>query len=576
LFFILPDPDKNKKYSAIAEEGRMNLGYVAGNLPFRPNALAMAILVCATSVHAFQIDTGDSDIKVSWDNTVKYSAAWRLKDQSSGLSETHFDANGIAGANNINQDDGDNNFDKGLVSNRLDLFSELDIAYGDMGARVSGAGWYDSVYQGDTDNKTATSNHASANEFSDDAREVMGKKAELLDAFVYSRFSVADRTAIVRVGRHTLLWGESLFFGSNGIAGGQAPLDLVKLLSVPNSQFKEVARPIGKVSTMVPVSDNVTLGAYVGYEWQKTRLIPAGAYLSASDMLAGERINAGSAGVFEHKSDLEASDSGQYGLQLRWTLPDIDADMGLYAIRYHATSPSNIYTTMDGHPPALSASEYRWVYHEGIRAYGASIAKTVGDWSLAGEASYRQNSPLSSSGLTILRDIGVGVDRDNKNNPGYAVGRSVHAQMSWIASLGPSFISDEASFVGEIAWNARVKTDKNADMLNPNADRSATALHMVYSPTYRQVFSGFDVTPSVGIGYALGNSSAVGPAFGIDHGGSLNLGVSTVYLSRWNGSLGYVKYLGAEGPTLDNNSDAQFKQDLKDRDFLFFSLSTTF
>jgi hypothetical protein len=113
-------------------------------------------------------------------------------------------------------------------------------------------------------------------------------------------------------------------------------------------------------------------------------------------------------------------------------------------------------------------------------------------------------------------------------------------------------------------------------MLNPNADRTATALRMVYSPTYRQLFSGVDVTPSVGVGYAWGKSSAVGPAFGVDKGGDINFGVRALYLGEWTASVNFIKFLGPEGPTLDNANNAQFKQALKDRDYVSFALSTTF
>ena len=129
------------------------------------------------------------------------------------------------------------------------------------------------------------------------------------------------------MGRHTLLWGETLFFGGNGIAGGQAPLDLVKLLSVPNSQFKEVARPTGKLSGQMQLTDALSLGAYVGYEWEKTRLMPVGAYLSTGDTLGpgAERTNAGPpVGTFIKAPDLDARDSGQWGLQLRWNAEDIE------------------------------------------------------------------------------------------------------------------------------------------------------------------------------------------------------------------------------------------------------------
>ena len=552
------------------------------NTLLKPAALRRTLLAAASlaacQTQAFEIDTGDSGLKLRWDNTVKYSSMARLEKASPGLSRTVFGPTGVVGPNNGNQDDGDNNFSRGIVSNRFDLLSELDAAYGNFGARVSAAAWYDAVYNRGNQNQTTSANNTPRNEFAPETRKLMGRKAEFLDAFVFGRFELGDKPATVRLGRHSLLWGESLFFGANGIAGGMAPLDLIKLQSVPNATFKEVARPTGKLSGQVQLTPELTLGAYLAYEWQKTRLMPAGAYLSGSDTLGpgAQRINAGPTGVFQRQPDLEASNSGQGGVQLRWRVDAIDTDLGFYAIRYHATGPSNIWNTLNGRPPALTANSYRWVYHEGIEAYGVSFAKTVGEWGLAGEASYRRNAPLASSGQSVIPAIGVGVAFDNRDNPGYAVGETAHLQMSWIASLGPSFLSQEASFVGEIAWNQRVKVTKNPQMLNPNADKMATALRMVLSPSYRQVLPGLDLSPSVGLGYAWGKSSAVGPAFGVDKGGDFSLGLGAVYLGSWNANLNFVRYLGPEGPTLDNSNNAQFKQALKDRNFVTFSLRTTF
>ncbi|MFM2404338.1 MAG: hypothetical protein RL223_2218 [Pseudomonadota bacterium] len=543
----------------------------------RLSTLAIAASV-ACGAQAMEIDTEIPDLKLRWDNTVKYSAATRLNEASPGLSRTAFGPRGIVGPNNINQDDGNNNFGRGLVSSRVDLLSEIDASFRNMGARVSAAAWYDRVYNRNNDNTSSTANQVPGNAFSSEARELMGRKAEVLDAFVFGKFDLGDKPATVRLGRHTLLWGESLFFGANGIAGGQAPLDLPKLLSVPNAQFKEIARPTGKISGQVQLSADVAIGAYVGYEWEKTRLMPAGAYLSTSDSLGAgaERINAGATGVFNREGDLNASDTGQYGAQVRWRVDAIDTDFGFYAIRYHATSPSNIWTTLKGAPPALSASSYRWVYHEGVRAFGVSFAKSVGEWGWAGEASYRQNAPLASSGQSIIPALRVGTTYDNSDNPGYAVGETAHLQLSWLASLGPNLIANESSFLGEVAWNTRVKVTRNEAMLNPNADKSALAIRMVYAPSYRQVLPGLDLTPSAGIGYGWGKSSAVGPAFAVDRGGDLTLGLGAVYLGAWNANLSYVRYLGREAPTLDNANNAQFMQALKDRNFLTFSLRTTF
>ncbi|WP_417315811.1 DUF1302 domain-containing protein [Cycloclasticus pugetii] len=533
------------------------------SFPFRITAVALAVGVNVGSVYAFNVDTGNRDLRVSFDNTLKYSAAARLKDQSDVL------------LSDDNYDDGDRNFDKGLVSNRLDLLSELDVSYKDYGFRISGAAWYDDIYHQATDNNSTTNNNRGpASEFSESTKEIMGGDAELLDAFVYGRFPAMDgMEGTVRLGRHSLLWGESLFFGANGIAGTQGPVDVVKLMSVPNSQFKETMRPTGKLSVDMPVSEAVSVGAYYSYEWEKSRLQPVGAYLASGDTIEGDQILAGDIGNFQKVDDAEPSGDGQYGLQVKWSDYSNDIDYGVYATRFHASAPSNSYTTIiPGTMGPPTAVDYRWAYAEGIEAYGASVAKTVGRWSWAGEVSYRKNTPLNSTPQGAPNSV---PRYDNENNPGYAIGETAHAQINWLANV-PSFIAQEASFLGEIAWNTRVKTDKNEAMLNPNADKSAVSMRLVYSPTYRQVLDGLDLVPSFGVSHTVGKSSALGSAFGVDGGGDINIGVKAVYLNRWNASLSYVKFYGPEGVFNDETNSQTFKQALKDRDFISASLSTTF
>ena len=197
--------------------------------------LAMSIMASLSpAVQAFQINSGDPDLRLRWDNTLKYSAASRLKGASDQLTAQP------------NHDDGDRNFSRGLISNRFDLLSEFDATYKNIGARVSGAAWFDSVYsEGNDNNSPATANALSVDhdEFTRATEKLHGRKGELLDAFVFARFNLGDAKATVRAGRHALVWGESLFFGANGIAGGMAPIDAVKAASVPNTQFKELIRP---------------------------------------------------------------------------------------------------------------------------------------------------------------------------------------------------------------------------------------------------------------------------------------------------------------------------------------------
>ncbi|MCP4712164.1 MAG: DUF1302 domain-containing protein, partial [Planctomycetes bacterium] len=82
-----------------------------------------------------------------------YSAGFRVDGQSDTLTDS------ARNPGNLNQDDGDRNFDRGLISNRFDLLSEFDVIYKGWGVRLSGAAWYDFVYNTDNDNNSpATAN----------------------------------------------------------------------------------------------------------------------------------------------------------------------------------------------------------------------------------------------------------------------------------------------------------------------------------------------------------------------------------------------------------------------------------
>lgn len=102
-------------------------------------AAALALL---PSAQAIGIDTPDPDLKVRPDLTPEYSLGCRLKNPSDAL--TRFDVAVDPGT--VNEDDGDHNFRRGPISNRLDLLAEFDISAKNFGARLSGNGWRDSVY----------------------------------------------------------------------------------------------------------------------------------------------------------------------------------------------------------------------------------------------------------------------------------------------------------------------------------------------------------------------------------------------------------------------------------------------
>ncbi|KII28545.1 DUF1302 domain-containing protein [Pseudomonas fluorescens] len=552
---------------------------VSSSAPFA-FSLAAALVLCSQAAHAFSVDTGNPDFNLRWDNTVKYSAAWRTQNPSSKLSE---------GQVALNQDDGDRAFKKGLISNRTDILSELDMSFKNVGARLSGAAWYDSSYQHDNDNDDparANARSVAYDEFTDDTRHLHGGDGELLDAFVYWNGEVADHSTSVRAGRHGLIWGESLFFGANGIAGGMAPVDVVKAQSVPNTQFKEITRPVNQLSGTFQLTDDVSLGAFYQLEWEETRLPGAGSYFSTSDTIGegNERLivgapfpaflggNPASPAAFFHGNDKEAKSSGQGGLQLKYSAETVE--YGLYAIQYHDKTPKLYLKPSTGAPNFSTGQigEYYWVYPEDIRAFGASFSTTVDEYSFAGEASMRWNMPLVSNGQTVL----PGVVADNDDDALYAVGRTAHVNLNVLASFGPNFLARESGLVGEIAWNRLLSVTKNRAALDPNATDDGLGFKVVYTPTYRQFFSGIDISIPVGLSYFPLGKSAVVSSFGPDNGGDMNIGITATYLDRVTAGLTYTHYYGAEDTNLNAASQFNYKQSLKDRDYLSFSVKTTF
>jgi hypothetical protein len=228
------------------------------------------------------------------------------------------------------------------VSNRTDIFSELDIDYGNAGLRFSGAGWYDPVYfRKNANNSPATFNPYTVphDHFTRTTQGLEGLDAELLDAFAHDTFSLGDMQVGVRMGRHTLIWGESLFFGENGIAIGQAPIDFIKASSVPNTRARELFLPVNQISGSIQLRPGLSVEAYYQFEWRHDRLPGVGNYFSPVDYFdsGGERLITAPGRYLYRATDQQPGVAGQFGAALHVTLGN--ADLGVYALRYNARSP---------------------------------------------------------------------------------------------------------------------------------------------------------------------------------------------------------------------------------------------
>ena len=548
----------------------------AGNCGFR-GALALAAAAVPTIGHAASWDVGE-DLTLKWANTARYAANFRVADQDAKL------------LGHPNLDDGDRNFDRGLVSNRIELYTELDaVSRRGFGARVSAVGWYDTVYNGDNDNPGfaggAFPSHTSRgfDEFPNATRDQHGRKAEVRDAFVFGNLALGGRRLTVRAGQHALLWGESLFFAGNAIAGAQGTFDITRLLDDPTAEAKEFVLPVPQVSAQFDVTNAITLGAYYQFGHEPNRLPATGSYFSVSDIIGrgAERLLLGPVSA-PLSSDLEARNSGQYGAQLRWRVAE--TDLGFYALRFHDKDPQTVMQL--GQPfgplgPVMPVSFYR-AFHEDSKAYGLSANRTFDAWNVGFEASLRKDQALATSqaadpsGLAPPGFIPV---NDNKDNPAYAVGDTAHVNLSTIWSVPAIEMVPEATLVGELAWNRLLDCKKSCAALDPNASRDSISLRAVFTPTYRQVLPGLDLSVPFGVGYTPkgSRSSLNAAAFPPENGGDVTIGLRGLYLNTWNVSLAYTNFFGPADTFLDPANNAfTYQQARADRDFVSLTVRVGF
>lgn len=559
----------------------------------RQVALAAALTALAGSAQAFQFDAPEG-WSIRWDNTLRASTKYRLQPADPTLSQAFAGGNPANGPQALNFNAGDQNFqERGIFSERLDLLSEFDAVWQrDFGLRVSGAGWYDHKIRGTTQATDPFNGQSPYNEFSDQTKRRAGRKAELLDAFVFGGWRLGSETKLTaRLGRHGLQYGESLFFGDNGIARAQGPIDIDKLLAAPGAQFKEIIRPVPQISSQLQLGSNMSIGGYYQFRWEEDRIPAPGTYFSTSNNGWGTTLNEvvglGPTTTFllTPGGDIKPKDSGQYGLQLKYRFAD--TDYGLYYARYHDKG-GQIFGRLNflGAPNAFGQLPGQWYFKfpEGIRTWGVSASRSVGQFNLAGEASIRQNMPLRSTNMLYGFPTGLPAPAPATSpEPQYATGKTAHVNFSWLATLEPNFLSQETSFMGELAWHRVLSLNDPNGELDKSRTRDATAIRMIFSPSYRQVLPGLDVSVPVGLGYTLQGYSAISAGWASKNSGDVSLGVEGNYLGVWQMGLNYTHYIGKAIPFVNYATAATLGaptfstgQPLADRDFISLSVRRTF
>ncbi|TVP87607.1 MAG: DUF1302 domain-containing protein [Thioalkalivibrio sp.] len=605
-----------KKHGSGARLGR------AGTL-----AAGVAIALGAGApVHGFEISSDDGEVWGSFDTTVSLGARWRMQKPDDALIGI---ANGGT-ARSVNEDNGNLNWDRGdVVSLAAQVTHDLDLNYRNYGAFVRATYFYDDAVM-------------SKDELGSEARDQAGRDFEILDAYVRGDFDVGDRWLGVRLGRQVVNWGESTFI-QNGI-NVLNPID-VSRLRIPGSELREGLMPLNMLWAAHDLTDRLSVEGVLMLEWEETRIDPEGTFFSSNDFLSpgGENVFAG----FGRRNDLrsppaeffldpeaqlwapraadrEASDSGQYGIALRYFAEQLNfTEFGVYFARYHSRTPFASGTEGDptaflgGEPTVLGeqAAEYFAEYPEGIRLWGLSF-NTPGPWGIAlqGEYSYRPNQPVQiAAPELLLAALGqrnqipqenIGADGEIQ---GYQRVTAQQVQLSATKAFGPTLGAQQFVAVGEVGYThldlpRDVPFNAPGVFLPAPGSDDTTSFGSVQEKGYASRDSwGYRIVGRMDYPNAIGAATLSPRAvFSHDVSGrsptfnegarSLTLGLGINYLQNLDIDLSYTSFFGGEkikgtdpnaafDPTFPPNQSASYSSHtnpLKDRDFLAVSVSYSF
>ena len=310
----------------------------------------MAVAVAAGFIvlpkaQAMDFDWGDA--RGSWDTTFSYGQAWRISNPDCNLIAT---ADGGCGRS-PNIDDGDLNYDTGVVSKAFKAVSELSLQWNNVGAFVRGSALYDLYNKGDNTRRTPLSKSAD---------DLVSEYFRLLDAFGYVRFNMGSMPAELRLGRQVLSWGESTF-----IQGGLNAINHfdVSALRVPGSELKEAFLPQEMAVFNLQFNEHVSTQLVYILHWNDTKPEPAGSFFSTNDFAVpgGQKVVLGFGAFSDQGVDFSAlggplisdfqqvnrrdtrepKNSGQGGINFKFFLPGFNngTEFGLYFLNYHSRLP---------------------------------------------------------------------------------------------------------------------------------------------------------------------------------------------------------------------------------------------
>jgi hypothetical protein len=510
---------------------------------------AAALMAGASQSQALSFEFGDGgEWELDWDTNVAYSAQWRVAKQDDDKFE-YRDLGDLVESSTrysvlINANDGNNNFNRSLVQNKVSFVSEMNLAWRNYGFFARGRGYYDDVYDSDTDHSredfatynsgTEVGGDAGFQEFPDGTVDAHKDRLEMLDYYAYASGELpGDRLFDLRVGSQVINWGEATF--SPGINGLQNRVDLIAR-NRPGFEIKEILLPTGSIYGQVDIIPDVTFEAYYQYEWRKTELNGVGSFFSDRDFLGpGAENFLVAIGDFAISTapklnEETASDDGQWGAALHW-VTEGGTDYGLYYINAHNKAPAyQLNTDAVGLP-----IDYTIKYFEDIQGYAGSFTTVWGITNVQGEISYKTDVPV------VLEN------GDAKK------GDLISAQLGGSYVLEPTMFWDDANLAFELA-SISIDSHDSAEL---RYDDHATAAYLQLELSYLNIFSGLDLKVPIFLQRGLdGNILETGI---VEDATAFNITFQAVYLNNFTTQIGYSNFFdGGENHLITDRDNVSF------------------
>jgi hypothetical protein len=367
-------------------------------------------LLVTAQAQAVEFSFANDEVSGSIDTTVSYGQLWRVQ----GRDKSNDD---------INTNDGNRNFDTGLVSEVYKITSDLEATYKNYGMFVRGTAFYDTQimdkrndYLGNNDPAQPSQNFPKDDSFTYETRHKAGRDAQILDAYLYGNWDVADMPVTGRIGKQVFNWGEGIFY--RGGVNTTNPVDAAKF-RLPGSELKEVLVPVEALSFNVGLTENLSMETFYQWNWKESAIDPVGTYYSETDLFADGGNTAYTTvdalanplfqtlypqlaaahvgglqgtsfldanGVFKVASvgkDINAKNDGQFGVAFRYIAEELNStEFGFYFVNYHSKEPT-IYADLNQSYAGLDIDQLAGL--GGFASYDDLVAAAAGGNAAAGQ-----------------------------------------------------------------------------------------------------------------------------------------------------------------------------------------------